>query len=37
MITAEKVLNVAKTELGYYEKKDASRLDSKAENAGNRN
>lgn len=37
MITAEKVLNVAKTELGYYEKKDASRLDGKAENAGNRN
>lgn len=37
MITAETVLNVAKAELGYYEKKDASGLDSKADNAGSNN
>ena len=37
MITAEKVLNVAESELGYYEKKDVSKLDSKKDNAGNKN
>jgi len=37
MITAETVLNVAKAELGYYEKKDASRLDSKTDHVGSNN
>lgn len=37
MITAKMVLDVAKAELGYYEKQDASRLDSKTDNAGQNN
>lgn len=37
MITAQTLLNVAKAELGYNEKKDASRLENKTDNTGNNN